>query len=78
MFYGMSHSTTPSFATRITAVGKAYDSVQREIHTGYHHDTVFGFRFVPESGEPVNIESEITLPDWGTPKDFDGRILRIV
>jgi hypothetical protein len=27
--YGLSHSTTPSFAARITAVGKAYDHFER-------------------------------------------------
>ena len=57
MFYGMSHSTMPSFSPRITAVGKAYDHVEREVHTGYHHDTIYGFRFVPEGSEPINIES---------------------
>jgi hypothetical protein len=77
-FYGMSHSTTPSFSSRITAVGEAYNYVEREIHTSYHHDTVYGFRFVPEGGAPINIETEIILPDWGSPADFDGRIFRIV
>jgi hypothetical protein len=76
--YGMSHSTIPSFSTRITAVGKAYDFVQREIHTGYHHDTIYGFRFVPESGEPIDIETEIILPDWAAPAIFDGRTFRVV
>jgi hypothetical protein len=28
-FYGLSHSTAPSFATRITAVGRAHDDVER-------------------------------------------------
>jgi hypothetical protein len=77
-FYAMSHSTVPSFSTRITAVGKAYDYTQREIHTGYHHDTVYGFRFVPEVGEPVNIETEIILPGWADPAIFNGRTFRIV
>src|SRR5208337_3581195 len=66
-FYGMSHSTVPSFSRRITAVGKAYDHVEREIHTGYHHDTVYGFRFVPDGGKPINIETQIILPYWNTP-----------
>jgi hypothetical protein len=77
-FYGMSHSTTPSFSGRITAVGKAYSYMQREIHTGYHHDTVYGFRFTPDGGEPINIETEIILPDTYRPANFDGRTLRIV
>jgi len=77
-FYGMSHSTMPSFSTRITAVGKAYSYVQREIQTGYHHTTIYGFRFLPEGGEPINVETEIVLPDSYHPADFDGRTFRIV
>lgn len=77
-FYGMSHSTVPSISTRITAVGKAYDYVERGIHTGYHHDTIYGFRFVPEGGEPINIETEISLPDAAHPAIFDGQVFRIV
>jgi hypothetical protein len=70
-FYGVSHSTIPSFSTRITAVGKAYDYVQRE---GYRHDITFGFRFLPEGGEAINIHTKIILPDWG----IDGRTFRVV
>jgi hypothetical protein len=77
-FYGMSHSTVPSFSSRITAVGKAYDYVEREIHTGYHHDSIYGFRFVPEGGKPIEIETEIILPDTAHPAIFDGRTFRIV
>lgn len=80
-FYGLSHSTTPSFSTRITAVGKAYDYVEREIHTGYHHDTIYGFRFVPEGGGgggPIHIETEISLPDTAHPAIFNGQTFRIV
>ena len=78
LFYGMSHSTLPSYSTRITAVGRAYDYVEREIHTGYHHDTIYGFRFVPEGGEPINIETEIILPDTAHPAIFDGQVFRVV
>jgi hypothetical protein len=74
----MSHSTIPSFAARITAVGKAYDYVQREIHTGYHHDSIYGFLFVPEGGQPIDIETEIILPGWADPAIFNGRIFRVV
>ena len=70
-FYGLSHSTVPSFSRRITAVGKAYDHVDREIHTGYHRETVYGFRFVPDGGNPINIETQIILPNWNTPAIFD-------
>ena len=80
-FFGMSHSTVPSFSTRITAVGTAYDYVEREIYTGYHHDTIYGFRFVPEGGGgggPINIETEIILPHTYHPVDFDGRTFRII
>ena len=77
-FYGMSHSTVPSFSRQITAVGKAYGHVDREIHTGYHHDTVYGFRFVPDGGSPINIETQIILPHWNTPAIFDGQTFRVV
>jgi hypothetical protein len=78
LFYGVSHSTVPSFARRITAVGKAYDHVDREIYTGYHHDTIYGFRFVPDEGNPINIETEIILPKWGIPAIFNGQTFRVV
>jgi hypothetical protein len=68
----MAHSTMPSFATRITAVGKTYDYVEREIHTGYHHDTIYGIRFVPDGGQPISIETEINLPGWADPAIFNG------
>jgi hypothetical protein len=77
-FYGLSHSTVPSFSRRITAVGKAYDHVDREIHAGYHHDTIHGFLFVPDGGNPVNLETQIILPYWGTPAIFDGQTFRVV
>lgn len=80
-FYGMSHSTVPSFAPRITSMGTAYDYVEREIHSGYHHDTIYGFRFVPEGGGgrgPINIETEISLPDTAHPAIFNGQTLRVV
>jgi hypothetical protein len=77
-FYGLSHSTVPSRATRITAVGKTYDYVEREIHTGYHHDTIYGFRLVPEVGGPIHIETEISLLDSAIPEAFNGRIFRVV
>jgi hypothetical protein len=77
-FYGMSHSTVPSFSRRITAVGKAYDHVDREIHTGHHHDTVYGFRFVPDGANPIHLETQIILPDWNTPSLFNGQSFRVV
>jgi len=69
----LSHSTVPSFSRRITEVGKAYDHVDREIHNGYHHSTVHGFRFVPDGGNPINLETQIIFPYWNTPAIFDGQ-----
>jgi hypothetical protein len=77
-FYGLAHSTAPSFAKRITAVGKVYDYTQREIYSGYHHDTIYGFRLVPENGAPIHIETEIILPDSALPDIFNGRTFRVV
>jgi hypothetical protein len=33
---------------------------------------------VPDGGKPVDIETEIILPDWNTPAIFDGRNFRVV
>lgn len=77
IFYGLSHSTIPSFSTPITAVGKAYAFVWRGSNSRHGHQYE-GFRFVPEGGEPINIETDISLPDGATPTDFDGRTLRVV
>jgi hypothetical protein len=77
LIYGLSHSTIPSFSTPITAVGKAYDYVQRGTSRG-HGDIYGGFRFVPERGEAINIETQIILPDEEAPADFNGRRLRVV
>ena len=70
-FYGLSHSTVPSFSRRITAVGKAYDHVDREIHTGYHHDTVTAFvlSLTGETPSTLKLKSSFhigTLPQFST------------
>jgi hypothetical protein len=70
-FYGLFHSSIPSFSPRITAVGTFYDHVERE---GYRGDTTYGFRFVPEGGEAINIHTRILLPHRGT----NGRTYRVV
>jgi hypothetical protein len=72
--YGLSHSTEPSFATRITAVGKTYDYVEWK----RGRDSQHGFRFVPEDGAPINIQTQIILPGWANPAVFDGRTFRVV
>ena len=76
--YGLTHATAPSFATRITAIGRTYDCVERTAGTWPYKDTFHGFRFVPDGGEPVNIETEIILPGWGDHAIFDGRTFRLV
>jgi hypothetical protein len=72
--YGMSHSTVPSFAPRITAVGKASDCIEKSVG----RSNKFVFRFVPEGGSPINIETVIIMPHWGNDGKFNGRTLRIV
>jgi hypothetical protein len=67
----MSHATIPSFSPRITAVGTFYDYVERE---GYRGDTTYGFRFVPEGGEAINIHTRILVPHRG----MDGRTYLVV
>ena len=76
--YSLFHSTAPSFATRTTATGKSYDYVERTRGRNPFKDTYYGFRFVPDGGEPINIETEIILPDWATPAIFNGRTFRVV
>ncbi len=49
-----------------------------QFDTGHHRDTVYGFRFVPDEGNPINIETQIILPDWNTPEIFDGQTFRVV
>jgi hypothetical protein len=74
VMYGLFHSTAPSFGPRITAIGKAYDYVERR----RGRDTYYGFRFIPDGGESVNIETEIIIPDWANPAAFNGRTFRVV
>ena len=76
--YSLSHSTAPSFATRITAVGKSYDYVERTRGVYPYRENYYGFRFVPDGGKPVNIETEIILPGWADPTIFNGRTFRVV
>jgi hypothetical protein len=72
--FGLSHSTVPSFAPRITAVGTTSDWIEKRVG----RDTKFVFRFVPEGGKPVDIETLITVPHWGYAEELNGRKLRIV
>ena len=72
--HALFHSTAPSFAPRVTAIGKAYDYVERT----RGRDTYYGFRFVPDGGELINIETEIILPGWADPAIFNGRTFRVV
>jgi hypothetical protein len=62
-WYGMSHSTAPSFASRVTAVGKIYEFGER----GRGRDRYFGFRFVPEIGDTIDMQTEMVFPHWGNP-----------
>jgi len=73
--YGLVQSTAPSYAPRITAVGKAYNHV--EVQQG--RDTHYGFDFVPiDGGVPVHLETSIILSGWAVPEVFSGRIYRVV
>jgi hypothetical protein len=72
--YGLSHSTTPSFAPRITAVGNASDCIEKSVG----RNSKFVFHFVPEGGSSINIETLIIMPHWGNAEKFSGRTLRIV
>jgi hypothetical protein len=73
--YGLFQSTAPSFATRIIAVGRSYDYVE---HRQGRNASYYSFRLVPDSGQPVNIETRIIIPGWGDPAIFNGRTFRVV
>ena len=75
LFYCLSISTVPSFAPRITATGKIYDCVER--HMG-KRTSKFGFSFVPEHGDLINLETLLIIPRWGNAEKVNGRICRIV
>ena len=71
--YGLSHSTAPSFAPRIAAIGKASDCVEEDGRRFW-----FRFRFVPEGASPTEIETPLIMPHWGNAQKFNSRTLRIV
>lgn len=73
--YGLTHSTTPSFAPRITALGKGANCIERDAAGS---GPEFFFRFAPEGGQPVDIWTQIIMPHWGNAEKFEGRRLRIV
>ena len=73
--YGLFQSTAPSFATRITAVGRTYDSAE---HPQGRSTSYFSFRLVPDSGQPVDIETRLIIPSWANPSIFNGRTFRVV
>jgi hypothetical protein len=72
--FGLQYATVPSFAPRVTAVGKAYNHV--EVRRG--RDTHYGFDFVPSGSEPIHLETSIILPGWGNPDVFNGRTFRVI
>jgi hypothetical protein len=61
VLYGLFRSTVPSLAIPITAVGKAYDYVYR-VSPARHGNDYGVFRFVPQGGDDLNIETHIILP----------------
>jgi hypothetical protein len=71
--YGLSHSTAPSFATRITQTGKASAFVEQR----YGRDSKFTFRFSPGGERAIQLDTHIIVPHWGNAEVFDGRTLRI-
>lgn len=71
--FGLSHSTTPSFASRTIAIGQA--SAFSEQKAGRR--TAFGFHFVPEEGNALSLGTQIIVPHWSNSAVFSGRTLRI-
>jgi hypothetical protein len=71
--YGLSHSTTPSFAPLVTVSGKASAFMNQT----YGRNSKFVFRFVREGGTPINIETHIIVPHWHNAEVFSGRTLKV-
>jgi hypothetical protein len=71
--YGLSHSTAPSFAPLVTASGKASAFMEQR----FGRNSKFVFVFIPESGNPINIETHIIVPHWGNAEVFSGRTLKV-
>lgn len=71
-FYAMSHSTVPSFSARVTAVGKTYDYVDREIYSGYHRNSIYGFLFVPDGGDPISMKPKSSCQAGPIPRFSTG------
>lgn len=71
--YGLFRSTTPSFAPRVTASGKASAFIDQK----YGRNSKFVFRFVPEGGKPINIETHIIVPHWRNAEVFSKRTLKV-
>ena len=73
LFYGMFHSTAPSFAKRESVQGKLCDFVERG-----GRDSYFAFRFQPDLGRTIDMETHITFPHWGNPSITAQRTFRVV
>jgi hypothetical protein len=73
-FYGLSHSTRPSLAPRVTVSGKASSCTEKR----EGRDSKFLFRFMPEGGNPIYLETNIIMPHWGSAAAFSSRMFRIV
>src|ERR1700739_83726 len=72
--YGMTHATAPSFATRVTAVGKIHKYIERSAG----RNSYFEFSFMPDDGNTINMRSNISFPYWSDPSILDGRKFRLV
>jgi hypothetical protein len=64
----------PSFATRVTAVGKIHKYIERSAG----RNSYFEFSFMPDDGNPINMRSNISFPYWSDPSILDGRKFRLV
>jgi hypothetical protein len=71
--YGLSHSTAPSFAPRITVTGSASAFLEQR----YGRDSKFTFSFSPVGRSPIQLDTHIIVPHWGNSEVFSGRTLRI-
>ncbi len=71
--YGLSHSTSPSFAPRVTVVGTSSALTEKRVG----REGKFVFTFVPVSGKAIALETHIIVPHWGDTEIFQQRTLRV-
>ena len=67
------YSTVPSMAPRITLRGTASPFIEHRVGKS----SKFSFMFLPEHGQPIELETELVPPHWGNEEIFAGRVFNL-